>query len=392
MANVPRRYEETSPWITFQFTTTMDMLWAKLGEAFSKNQHLAGSPLQPALASELASFLMVRGVLATAAIEGNTLTEDEAREILVEGKKLPPSQEYLEQEIRNIQTALTAIDSSGRDGNDFVLTTEWLKEQNRIVLTDLELEDHVVPGEYSLKDLVVGSVYKAPPREDVEFLMDKFCDWLNRDFIAPSQDMSQPDDLRFYQAFFGAVLGHLYLAWIHPFGDGNGRTARLLEVATLAHCGVVPWVASNLLSDHYNKTRTRYYTRLNEASKARDVAGFVRYAAEGYVDQLRQQITMVRESQMRVAWINYVHERMRDETSGKTKDRRRELVLSLPVGKLTPRRMIRSLNPEMAAAYAGASDRMVARDLTALVHLELVRVGPEGVEPCADIINAFRPI
>lgn len=387
-----RRYEETSPWITFQFSVTMDVLWAKLGEAFSKNQHLAGSPLQPGLARELAAFIMVRGALATTAIEGNTLTEDEAQAILLEGKKLPPSQEYLEQEIRNIQAALMEIDASGRDGNTFVLTPEWLREQNRIVLKDLELEEHVTPGEYSLANLVVGNVYKAPPREDVEYLMDRFCEWLNRDFIVPSQDQSLPDDVRFYQAFFGAVLGHLYLAWIHPFGDGNGRTARLLEVATLAHCGVVPWVASNLLSDHYNKTRTRYYRRLNEASKNRDVAGFVRYAAEGYVDQLREQIATVRESQMRVAWVNYVHDQMKEETSGKAKDRRRELALALPADKWTPRREIRTLTPTLAAAYAGASDKMVSRDLSALHELGLVRVQARAAQPCSDIINAFRPL
>src|SRR5258707_1047962 len=83
-------------------------------------------------------------------------------------------------------------------------------------------------------------------------------------------------------------------------GDGDGRTARLLECSILAHCGVVPWVSSNLMSDHYNRTRSRYYQRLANASRDGDVDGFIIYAAEGYVDMLREQIRVVQGMQRNV--------------------------------------------------------------------------------------------
>jgi Fic/DOC family len=35
-----------------------------------------------------------------------------------------------------------------------------------------------------------------------------------------------------------AILAHLYIAWIHPFGDGNGRAARLMELRILLEAGV----------------------------------------------------------------------------------------------------------------------------------------------------------
>ena len=41
-----------------------------------------------------------------------------------------------------------------------------------------------------------------------------------------------------------AMMAHLYLAWIHTFGDGNGRTARLLEFLILARSGKVPLPAA----------------------------------------------------------------------------------------------------------------------------------------------------
>ncbi len=69
---------------------------------------------------------------------------------------------------------------------------------------------------------------------------------------------SRPEE-RFVNAALSAILAHLYIAWIHPFGNGNGRLARLIEVQILSESGVVPLVATNLLSDHYNKTRSAYY-------------------------------------------------------------------------------------------------------------------------------------
>lgn len=387
-----RRYQDTHPWITFQFKVEQNRIWAKLGEAFSKNQHLAGIPLQPALATELASVLLTKGALATAAIEGNTLSEAQANRIIHEGEKLAPSQEYLAQEIRNITSALEDIDQAGRASGGFDLTPDWLRAQNARVLDKLEVEDHVVPGEYTKEGLTVGSIYRGAPPADLDYLVERMCGWLNETFLKPSQDHNLPDDIRFYNAVFGAVLGHLYTAWIHPFGDGNGRTARLLEVAILSHSRVVPWVASNLLSDHYNRTRSRYYARLAATSREGKISEFVEYAVEGYVDMLREQIDTVRESQMRVAWTNYVHEKLHGETPGKTKDRRRELVLALPIDGLVAKKDVRRLSPALAEQYAGHEERMIARDMNALERLGLVSCEPHGYRSQAWIINAFVPI
>ncbi len=68
--------------------------------------------------------------------------------------------------------------------------------------------------------------------------------------------------MRFAVTVAKAVLAHLYIAWIHPFADGNGRTARLVEFQILAQSGLIPLPAANLLRDHYNKTRDRYYAEL----------------------------------------------------------------------------------------------------------------------------------
>lgn len=384
------RYEESHPWLTFNYSPSVNVLWAKLGEAFSKNQHLAGIPLPPRLAEELAAVVLTKGALATTAIEGNTLSEREASEIIHDGKKLPPSQEYLETEIRNIVAALNDIHSSTERG--FLLSPEWIREQNRKVLSDLEVEAHVTPGEYTSATLVVGQVYRGAPPEDLDFLMRKMCGWLNEAFIKPAQDETSPLDLRFYNAMFAALLAHLYFVWVHPFGDGNGRTARLIEVAILLSSGVVPWIAANLLSDHYNRTRTRYYTRLDAASRRGEVDQFIEYAVAGYVDMIREQIDTVKQHQVQIAWTNYVHEQLHHEPAGPAKSRRLELVLALPSKQALRKQEIRYLTPKLTEHYAGHEDRMIQRDLNALKKLGLVAYTGSGYMARQSIMNAFMPL
>ena len=92
-----RTYERTHPWIKFKADLSRFdyKLWIALGEAVSKCEHLANVPLQPNVAKELHFLYLAKGIRGTAAIEGNTLSEDEVKDRM-EGKLvLPPSQEYL---------------------------------------------------------------------------------------------------------------------------------------------------------------------------------------------------------------------------------------------------------------------------------------------------------
>src|ERR1019366_3875064 len=99
-----RAYEKTHPWINFDIDLrrASPRLWLMLGEACSKCDNLATAALLPETARALHQLYLAKGALATTAIEGNTLTEEQALQLL-EGKlKLPPSKEYLAREVKNI--------------------------------------------------------------------------------------------------------------------------------------------------------------------------------------------------------------------------------------------------------------------------------------------------
>ncbi|HLM85891.1 MAG TPA: hypothetical protein VK272_06850, partial [Solirubrobacteraceae bacterium] len=91
-----RTYLRTHPWLTFRLDLRQAPydLWMLLGEARSKIQHLGESLLAPETGEQLRQVYLAKGVHATTAIEGNTLSEEEVVEHLAGRLRLPPSQAY----------------------------------------------------------------------------------------------------------------------------------------------------------------------------------------------------------------------------------------------------------------------------------------------------------
>ena len=118
---------------------------------------------------------------------------------------------------------------------------------NEAVLRGLEVGDHVAPGRIRTANVSVGR-YRCPDWQDAGYLLARLCETLD--------GFDPPDGDRHAFAILKAIFAHVYLAWIHPFGDGNGRTARLVELAVLLEAGL-PLPACHLPSNHYNPDADR---------------------------------------------------------------------------------------------------------------------------------------
>lgn len=381
-----RTYEKTHPWLTFSIDLRKagPNLWMLLGEAQSKCEHIAGVPLRPSTAERLHQIYLAKGIAATTAIEGNTLSEEEVL-ARIEGKKtLPPSKEYLGQEVDNILKACSLIGESLFKGESTELSVQSIRNYNHMVLENLSLEEGVVPGEIRKHAVGVGR-YRGAPAEDCEYLMETLFSWLN------GETFRSPGGSTIAYGLIKAITAHLYLAWIHPFGDGNGRTARLVEFQILLAAGV-PSAAAHLLSNHYNETRQEYYRQLEKSSQSgSEVLPFIEYALQGFVDGLKEQIEAIREQQWDIAWENYVHEVFVGKTSEKD-DRRKYLVLDLTSArKPVPMEKLREVSPRIAAAYAKKTKKTFTRDLNALSKMNLIKPTAEGVIANRGIILAFLP-
>ena len=381
-------YRSSHPWLTFlvDFTHAPAAFWTTLGECYSKTEHIAGVPLRPDVATKLHEVYLAKGIGGTTAIEGNTLSEAEVLQH-VQGKlELPPSKEYLKQEIDNILQEQNRMLERICEHKPLTLSPERIKEINEIVLHGLSPEEGVTPGEFR-KYAVGVMTYKGAPWQECEYLVAKLCDWLNGDDFLPRAGLNAG-----HMAILKAIIAHLYIEWIHPFGDGNGRTGRLVEVQILLASGI-PAPACQLPSNHYNQTRRSYLTHLKDASESGgNIIPFIKYALEGFVEGLREQLAYVRKLQMEVAWINYVHEEFgRDNT--KANQRQKYLLLDVfecsnPVDIAE----IDHLSPRLAKAYANLHPRTCLRDVIILEEKKfLVRDG-KTIRANTALIARFLPV
>jgi len=326
---------------------------------------------------------LAKGALGTTAIEGNTLSEQQVRDLIEGTLKLPPSQDYLAQEIRNIIRACNAMQEQIRDGEIPPLSTARICDLNREVLAGLETEKDIRPGEIRTHSVGVMR-YRAAPAEDCEHLLDRLCAWINQ--------FDDTGETGIVTAIIKAVLAHLYIAWIHPFGDGNGRTARLIEFQLLISAGI-PAPAAHLLSNHCNQTRADYYRQLDNASRSGgDVIPFLEYAVQGFLEGLRGQLERIREQTWDVVWCNFVHERFAGQDSRKSA-RLRHLTLDLSIrSDAVPISEIPDLTPRLSKAYARLSQKTLTRDLEELEEMSLILRQGRSVRPNREQILSFIPV
>lgn len=360
-----------------------------LGVVSANSETIAKSMLKPETGRELHELFLARGALATTAIEGNTLNEEDALKAVQGTLELPASQQYLGQEIRNILDAANGIKDEliFEDGSPY-LSVDKIKNYNGMVLHDLPVEENVVPG--SIRDHSVGVArYRGAPWQDCEFLLSRLCDWLND---SPLNTELEADRTAF--AVLKAVIAHLYLAWIHPFGDGNGRTARLMEVQILlaAH---LPVPVCHLLSNHYNATRSEYYRQLDLAGKTGDPIPFVEYAVQGLVDGISDALEKIRGQQFRDRWEQYIYETIGEI---KTEADRRRLKLALAISEnynesLEPvsRSELRRLTADLSELYADRTEKTLTRDINAIGELGLIEKEGSGYVPRDWIVFIFQP-
>lgn len=380
-----RQSPRTHPWITFtlDLTKPSHKTWMLLGEAESKCEHVAGVPLRPAVAQRLHEIYLSKGVHGTTAIEGNTLTEEEVLRQITEGLDLPPSRDYLGREVKNVVDAFNEIVQDVAARRPLELTPERIGRFNQLVLKGLDVDEDVVPGQVRRHSVgVLG--YRGAPAEDCEHLLERLCEWL---------DELQVDDdsMSFSIAVIKAVVAHLYIAWIHPYGDGNGRTARLIEFQLLVQAGV-PVPSAHLMSDFYHKTRGAYYRELARTSRPPyPVERFIHYAVQGFVDELREQLDEIRNEQLRVAWENFVHEEFRDQDTP-AKRRQKHVVLDLTDRPATPAGKLPEISPRVAMGYAGKGSKTITRDVNQLVALGLVRRTARGLVANTEAMLAFMPL
>ena len=338
-----------------------------LGSCDAMVQALRYLPLSPDLRAKMLEVSLIKGAMATTAIEGNTLTEDEVRAIHEGRSHIPQSRKYLEQEVRNILNALNGIHKEVIESHAISpVTPDMIRSFNAQVGKDLGNAFESIPGEFRKCEVVVGT-YRAPDHRAVKLLIERMCEWLRQEFSYEKE--TRP---AFANGVIEAIVAHVYLVWIHPFADGNGRTARLLEFYLLLRGGL-PNTCAHILSNHYNNTRSEYYRQLSAAGRTCDLTEFIRYAVIGLRDGLSEVLSEAQRHQIVSCWRNYVYDRLDAvRLSRGVHKRYAKLLTSMDVFTTYTRDALQNVSTEVAAMYGKIAKGTIHRDLRAICGMGLI--------------------
>jgi len=337
-----------------------------LGECEALIKAICNTPILPEYHDNLLRLSLNKGAQATTAIEGNTLSDQEV-ELVSEGEKLPPSKEYQEIELKNILDAFNVLlQEVVEDQNSGIITQDFILRLHKIVGKNLGDHFAAIPGRFREHNVTVGK-YRCPDYQDVADLVKELTDWLLVEFKYLHGQQ------KFRDIVIQAITTHVYLEWIHPFGDGNGRTGRLLEFYILLR-GKNPDIASHILSNHYNLTRTEYYRQIQIAYNKKDLTEFIVYALQGFRDGLYSTLLTIQRSQLEITWQKLVYDKFDGVKMVKKEvfKRKRALILSIPLDRKLTIEELLFTNLKVAKMYAALSMKSVQRDIAELIELKLL--------------------
>ena len=219
-------------------------------------------PLPSSLVARLKKQMMIEYTYNSNAIEGNTLTLRETQLIIEEGMTVGGKSITETLEAKNHPEAIEFVERLVDAKSE--LTEEVILQLHKLIMSNIT-ED---AGHYRTTGVkITGATFMPPPSSQVKPRIDELLKWLRKN----------PDELTPIE--LAAVFHHRFVQ-IHPFSEGNGRTARLLMNALLMKDGY-PFIATVPKLD-----RQKYLKTLAEADSGNtsSVMNFIARCTEKALD------------------------------------------------------------------------------------------------------------
>jgi Fic family protein len=192
-------------------------------------------PFESKIVTELKKLYDVRFTYNSNAIEGNTLTQSETELVLTKG--ITVGGKTLDEHLEAIGHK-EAIDYIELLSQKNTAINEWeIKQIHHLILRKINPDE---AGSYRTLDVMAaGTNYHYPAHYLLSQLMRDFAIWLN-----------SADALKLHSVKYAAIAHYRFVS-IHPFRDGNGRTARLLMNLLLIRSGYPIAVINNQIRNDY---------------------------------------------------------------------------------------------------------------------------------------------
>lgn len=296
---------------------------------------------------QLKSIFHLLESLGSARIEGNHTTLADYIEAKLDG---PAQQTDAIREIDNIERAMDYLETAVKPGD--AITHQLVRELHALTVEGLLREGDRTPGAYRSGNVqIAGAAHVPPDVVQVQSLMDELLAFVNAP-DAPKYDLLK------------TALAHHRFAWVHPFGNGNGRVVRLFTYALLLKYGFNVATGGRVLNPTavFCNNRERYYEMLATADTGTDIGleAWTLYVLAGVRDELKKVDQLTRYDFLKekvllpaLAWsrargfIDADEERLLRMAVNKGQFKARDIDEELPA--LTPRQRTYRLNKLMTA-------------------------------------------
>lgn len=355
------RYELPKRWIIYDAHAVM----AALVEAKSAVQALTTLPYQKSWVEALQELQLKREVAGTSRIEGAEFTERELDEAI--RPDVSPEELHTRSQ-RQANAAMRTYRWIGEIPADRPISTDLVCEVHRRLVTGCD-EDHCPPGELRGRDHNV--TFGLPPHRGVEggpSCEDAFASLVR----------SVQSEFRDHDPLVQAMALHYHLAAMHPFLDGNGRTARAMEALLMRRAGLTDR-AFVAMSNYYYDEKPAYLRILSEVrQRSHDLTTFLVFSLQGVRIQCGRLTLEIRKQMQRALFRDTMYSlfnRLETKRKRVIGERQVELLkILLEFDELTAIDLMRRAN----AFYAPLehSDKAIVRDIFSLVELGAIQLTP----------------
>lgn len=202
-------------------------------------------PLSKGIIQKLKTQLALELTYNSNAIEGNKLTLKETYLVINDGLTVKGKSLKDHLEAKNHDQAIHFLAELVEHEKRQTIGEQLIRSLHQLIIKDIEDSE---AGKYRTGNaMITGSKHKPPHASKIPFLMHEFISWVKKNF-----NKMHPVIL--------ASQAHHKLVHIHPFTDGNGRTARLLmNLILMQHGYPIVIILKN--------ERKKYYNALEKADK-----------------------------------------------------------------------------------------------------------------------------
>lgn len=283
------QYKLPDDWIRYNRVAVAPSLTAAKATVLS----LASMPYQKSWAEKLQGIQLKREVAGTTRIEGADFTEKELDAAMEEG-----AEDLHTRSQRQAAATVRAYRWISALPEDYPAGKGLILDIHRLVITGAD-DDHCPPGQLRGRDENV--TFGSPKHrgvtggEECELAFLRFCESLN-------------GEMQGHDPLVRALAGHYHFAAMHPFLDGNGRTARALEAFFLQRCGLrdTLFIA---MSNYYYEEKTTYLKALAEVrARDHDLTPFLEFGLGGIEIQCRRLFDEIRANVSKALYRNQMYD------------------------------------------------------------------------------------